>query len=139
MLPSGLPERVQDSEDLARFLTQSNQYSSTGLKALAFLPNPHTQDVSVSRHGAAPLEGLRALGIAATPGRTLHGAAIVGAHVVRKEGLLVDSDEDPPAGPRHALIHGWPLYSGDLQMQKARHKEIALVLARHAGAMIPLN
>ncbi|MGB5103050.1 MAG: hypothetical protein WBO04_06975 [Steroidobacteraceae bacterium] len=138
MLPSGLPEQVQDDEDLARFLTQSSQYSSTGVKANAFMPNPHTQDVSVFRHGAFPLDGLRSLGISATSGRALHGAAIVRARVARDTGLAVDSDEMPPAGPRHALIHGWPQFPGDLQLQKAQHKEIALVLASHAGQMIPL-
>jgi hypothetical protein len=40
MLPSGLPERVSDNEDLSRFLTQSGQFNSLGAKPAAFLPSP---------------------------------------------------------------------------------------------------
>ncbi len=39
-LPSGLSDIVADEEDLARFLTQSSQFSSTMAKAAAFLPGP---------------------------------------------------------------------------------------------------
>lgn len=136
MLPSGLPDTVGDGEDLARFLTQSSQYSSNGVKPGAFLPHPQTQDASVSRHGAAPLDTLRQLGIAAANGRALHGAAIIKAGIVRRVGLTVDSDEPPQ---RHALIHSWPRVPSDPELQKAKQRDLALTLASEAGFAVLLR
>ena len=42
MLPSGLPEHVDDEEEVARFLTQSSQFNATMVKPAALLPNPKT-------------------------------------------------------------------------------------------------
>ena len=132
-LPSGLPDHVDDDEDLARFLTQSNQYNAIMAKSAAFLPNPKDRETSVSRHGRAPLETLWALGLDAAGGRTLHGAAIFKAHVVRKAQLEVMADEPPP---RHAAIRGWPWIEGDPELQKARQKEIASVIASAAEPLL---
>jgi hypothetical protein len=46
MLPSGLPEQIQDEEDLARFLVQSSQFTTTSVKPSAFLPNPKDRETS---------------------------------------------------------------------------------------------
>ena len=54
MLPSGLPENVDDQEDLARFLTQSNRFTTKLVKAAAFLPRAQDQETSVARHGKEP-------------------------------------------------------------------------------------
>lgn len=129
-LPSGLPERVDDAEDIARFLTQSSHYSSKGVKPSAFLPRPRDREVSVSRHGRHPQEGLWRLGEVAAGSRTLHGAAIFKARAARDEGQDVRADEPPV---RHALISNWPVVEHDPQLQKARRKELAIQLSRAAG------
>jgi len=135
MLLSGLPEEVGNDEDLARFLTQSNQLSSNGVKPAAFLPSPKTQDVSVARHGEIPRLGLQELGLEATRGRSLRGAAIIRAAAVREVGLDVAADE-PPA--RHALITQWPQLRDDPEMHRARQKQLALDLASNAHLIAPL-
>jgi hypothetical protein len=129
-LPSGLPEQIADDEDLARFLTQSSHYNSTMVKPAAFLPNPKDRETSVSRHGAAPVERLWELGLAAAGTRTLHGAAIFKAKAVHDARLEVAPDEPPE---RHAVIRGWPWIDSDPEFQKARQKESAAVLAGAAG------
>ena len=132
-LQSGLPEQVLDDEDLARFLVQSNQYTSVMVKPAAFLPNPKDRTTSVSRHGANPLDRLWELGAAAAGGRKLHGAAIIRVQVVTEAQLTVDADEPPP---RHAVIRGWPWNAADPVLQKAQQKERASILASAAGPPI---
>ena len=130
-LPSGLPEQVADDEDLARFLTSSGHYNSTSVRHVAFLPNPKDGETSVFRHGRIPVRELWKIGSEEVAGdRTLHGAAFVKARDVRKAQLDVLATEPPP---RHAAIRDWPTDS-DLDLQKARRKEIAIVLASAAGA-----
>lgn len=127
-LPSGLPEQVSDNEDLARFLTSSGHFNSTSIRPNAFLPNPKDGETSVFRHGAKPVKELWKIGNSAITNSTLHGAAIIKAKEVRRAGLEVFSAEPPP---RHAAIRKWPMES-DPVLMKARHKEIALVLAKVA-------
>lgn len=133
LLPSGLPEAVDSQEDIARFLTQSSHFSSTGVKPSAFLPSPHDRETSVSRHGQQPSERLWELGRAAAGGRTLHAAAILKASSVAEAGLLLTADEPPD---RHAVIGGWPWVDDDVELQKARQKERALMLARKSMVVI---
>jgi hypothetical protein len=132
-LSSGLPEHVADEEDLARFLIQSNQFNALMAKPAAFLPNPRDHETSVSRHGRVPLESLWELGRAAAGPRGLYGAAIVKTVVVRRLKLEIAADEPPP---RHAVIRGWPWFADDVEMQKAKQKELALALASAAGPPI---
>ena len=131
-LPSGLPDEIDDKEDLARFLTQSGHFKRILVKPAAFLPNPKDRETSVSRHGRKPQEDLWKLGAeaVAASGRTLYGAAILKAADVRAAGLEVYSDE-PPA--RHAAIRDWPWIDNDLDLQKAQQKEHAVLLASAAG------
>lgn len=129
MPPSELPEQIADDEDLSRFLTQRNQFTSLMAKPAAFLPSPKSQETSVFRHGEKPAERLWALGREATGERTLYGAAIFKAHVPRSVNLEVVSDEPPP---RHAVIRGWPWLENNPELQKARQKEMALVIASNA-------
>lgn len=134
MLPSGLPDLVDDAENLARFLTQSSQYNKIMVKPAAFLPSTTTgRETSVSRHGAEPVDALRALGLIAAGVRTLHGAAIVSAAVVRSVGLDVLADEGPK---RHAVIRGWPWGESDPDEDKARRKKMAIEIARAADLVI---
>lgn len=130
MLPSGLPDHVDDDEDLARFLTQRNQFNATIVKPAAFLPNPKDQETSVSRHGRETVERLWEFGAIAAGTRKLYGAAIFKAHVVRGAHLEIDADEPPP---RHAVIRGWPWFDGDPELQKAKQIELAVALASAAG------
>src|SRR4051794_35509896 len=116
ILPSGLPEQVADDEGLARFLVHSNHYTATVVKPVAFLPNPRDRETSVSRHGAEPLTQLWEIGLAATAGRHLYGAAIVRARNVGSAQLKVVADEPPP---RHAVIRDWPWIEDDRELQRA--------------------
>lgn len=129
-LPSGLPEYVAGDEDLARFLTQSSHFNKTRVRPSAFLPSNSDFTSSVSRHGPRPVETLWEIGLTAAGQRRLYGAAILKADDVRQAELIVNSDEPPK---RHAVIRGWPLFPSDPDEQKARHKELALVLASAAG------
>lgn len=130
MLPSGLPERVEDDEALARFLTSSSQFNTVMVKHTAFLPNPKNGETSVFRHAAEPRDALWEIGaIYVTGNRTLHGAAVFKARHVREARLEVKAHE-PPA--RHANIVAWPSAGADLQMIKAEQKERALVIAKFA-------
>ena len=129
-LPSGLPEEINDDEDLARFLTYSKYFSSTSVKPAAFLPNPKDRETSVSRHGRKPLKTLWKLGAEAAGERTLYGAAIFKAADVRSALLDVFADEPPP---RHAVIQKWPWLEIDLDLQKAQQKERAILLSSAVG------
>lgn len=128
-LPSGLLDRVADDEDLARFLTQSNQFNALMAKPAAFLPNPKDRETSVSRHGSEPRARLWTIGIEAAGSRSLHGAAIFKAATVRLAQLDVEADEPPP---RHAAIRGWPWDEADPELQRAKQREMALVIASQA-------
>lgn len=130
MLPSGLPEQIDDDEDLARFLVQSNQFNATSVKPSAFLPNPKDHETSVSRHGPEPADRLWALGRPAAGNRPLYGVAFVKASDVRAARLEVAPSEPPD---RHAVIRGWPWHESDPVEQKAQQKERALHLASVAG------
>lgn len=124
-LPSGLPEHVADEEELSRFLTQSNQYSSTGPKAAALLPNPKHRNASVFRGDDIPLLRQR-FETARTDGRQAKAVAIIRTAVVREVGLDVTAAEPPPA---HANIVNWPWFEADPEFQKARQLELAGRLA----------
>src|SRR5208282_3685182 len=108
ILRSGLPDVIEDEEDLARFLTQSDHFnilSDVPVRPSAFLPSTKDRKTSVCRHGKQPLERLRAIGLVAATGRKLYGAAIFKAKTVREAALQVEPDEPPD---RHAVIKGWP-------------------------------
>jgi len=132
-LPSGLPDRVGDDEDLARFLTQSSHFNAFMAKPSAFMPSPTDRKTSVSRHGSDPSDAFWALGRQAAGGRNLHGAAVFKAHVVRSAQLQVLADEPPP---RHAVITGWPWLEKDPELQKAKQKELASQIASRAALVL---
>jgi hypothetical protein len=130
MLPSGLPELIGDGEELARFLTQSSQFTAILVRPATFLPGPKDRETSVSRHGREPTARLWEIGRGAAGARTLYGAAILSARAVRDARLDVLADEPPP---RHAAIRGWPWNETDPDLQKAKQKELAAHLAAAAG------
>lgn len=134
-LPSGRPEHVGDGEDLARFLTSSSSFNAVMVKPAAFLPKPGSNETSVFRHGAEPRESLWQLGqvhVGAT--RKLHGAAIIRADGVRAAGMDVLAQEPPPL---HANITGWDVGTPDPEVEKARRREQAVVLASCAELIRP--
>jgi hypothetical protein len=138
-LPSGLSEHVGDSEDLCRFLTSSGDFlANRGIvKPRVFLPNPKNLETSVFRHGAEPASGLWEIASnEIPPERSVHGAGIVKAGVVRKVALEVIADETPPNGPRHANIIGWPLDSNDPEEQKSRWKDLANAVSKEANLVL---
>lgn len=61
--------------------------------------------------------------------RNLHGVAICKAFHVREAQLEVMAEEPPP---RHAAIKGWPFSEADPELQKARQKELAALIASKA-------
>ncbi len=130
-LSSGLPLFVGDDETLARFLTSSRWINSSGVRHVAFLPNPHNGETSVSRHEAEPEEELWNIGreVVEPSQRNLHGVAFCIAEEVRFLALDVISDEPPE---RHANIVNWPSDISDPILQKAKQKEIAMRLAEKA-------
>jgi len=129
-LPSGLAEVVADDEDLARYLTSRHHFNSTMAKPVAFLPEAEARETSVFRHGAESRETLWAIADQHVAGtRNVHGAAIVKASAVRAVQLEVIAKEPPP---RHAAIQGWPWIDADPELQKAKQKEIASVIASEA-------
>ena len=135
MLPSGLPAHVENAEDLSRFLTSSNDFvESKGIvKPRVFLPNPKNLETSVFRQGSQPVERLWKIANAEIPPeRTVYGAGIVKAETVRKADLEVMADENPPNGPRHANIVGWPELPNDPEDQKNIWKDRANVIASDA-------
>lgn len=131
VLPSGLPEVVGDDEDVARFLTQSSEFTNELTKPRAFLPSVKDRETSVFRHRREPIEQLWVLGLSAAGSRKLYGAAILKARNVRSALLDIEASE-PPA--RHAVITRWPWIEQDPELQKAQQKERALLLVRAAGA-----
>jgi hypothetical protein len=135
-LPSGLPEHVGDGEDLARFLTSSGHYNATMARPTAFMPNPKNGETSVFRHGAEPLEELKAIAQAEVgEDRRIHGASIVKAGAVREAKIEVTEldirAKEPP--PRHADIVGWPWSKDDPDFGKAQQKELAALIAQKAN------
>jgi hypothetical protein len=133
MLSSGLPDIVADDEDLARFLTSSNQSNTQVVKPAAFLPSPKDAETSVFRHGSEPRAALWAIGTTQAAGtRTLHGAAIVKTSNMRDVPLVVAADEPPS---RHAAIRSWAV-DADPDLKKAKQKEQAMVIASKAMLLL---
>ncbi len=127
-LPSGLPDFVEDGEDLARFLTSSSQFNTLIVKPAAFMPKDG--QASVFRHGPEPRDSLWQIAIDHAVGdRTLHGAAVVSAGEVRAASLDVAASEPPP---RHANIIGWASSGTDPEAQKAQQMAQAILLASRA-------
>jgi hypothetical protein len=99
-------------------------------KPALFLPSPRDRETSVSRHGKSPSERLWQIGKEAAGDRPLYGASVFEARAVRAAGLDVIAEEPPP---RHAAIIGWPWIEDDPDLQKARQKERAALIASAAG------
>lgn len=129
-LPSGLPERVADTEPLARFLTSSGHFNATSVRPTAFLPNPRDGKTSVFRHGLEPRENLENIGrTEVTQDRSLYGAGIIAASEIRAVELEIEACEPPN---RHADITAWPWLADDPGFGKSQRKVIALALAQKA-------
>jgi hypothetical protein len=129
MLASGLPEHVDDDEDLARFLTFTSQFNAQMAKPSAFLPSPKDHETSVFRHGDEPRAELWTIGEEhVAEKRTIYGVAIAKASDVRAALLNVIAGEPPP---RHAAIRGWP-HHDDPELQKAHRKGLAAQVASKA-------
>lgn len=138
-LPSGLPEHVNDGEGIARFLTSSSHFAATKnlVKPGAFLPNPRNLETSVFREIAEPHANLWHVVSDQLPEeRKVHGAALVEVIEIRKAELDVVSDEDPPNGPRHANIVGWPRNEQDPRQEKEMWKDRANLIASKANLIL---
>lgn len=129
-MATGAPESpyaATDDEELTRFLTQSNHYSSTRVSARAFsLPKTATT-ISVFRTAGLDDSARWLLGdarIHATPTRRVLGAGLFTPATVVSAGLRLD--RDGVDHPRHASICDWPT-------DKEAQKESASVLAAAAA------
>jgi hypothetical protein len=131
-LASGLPKVVADEEQLSRFLTQSSQYRGGRVKPASLLPDRAFLNTSVFRVGKDEAALKKTWAAVNDANRTLHGAAVLSAETVRKNGLEVRAEEPPP---RHANIERWPT-SDDPELQKASQKEIAVKLAAEATLVL---
>ena len=127
-----LPDKVNPSESLARYLTHHSHYNSLKnvVKPSAFQPPPDLH-LSVFRiDGLAPKEvwkiGQANVINAMSPhGKSIHGFADIKASAVYETNLDVDPDNSPP---RHANIIGWP----EGPERKSNRKLLALELAARA-------
>lgn len=131
MLASGLPEQIESDELLTRFLASSSLFSANGIKPSAFLPSPKSRDTSVFRK-VESIEEMRRIwnDHLAGAGRNLHAAAQFPAELPISIGLKVEPQEPPP---KHANIANWPWLDSDLELQKARQKHFAAILAQGAN------
>lgn len=135
MLSSGLPEIVSDAEEVARILVQRSQFSSAGVRPAAFLPGNNDRETSVFRHGREPLDSLKeiARNVADRRSLTSFGAAVITVRSIRRTGLDVLASEPPV---RHAAVRGWPWDGPDPDLDKAKRKELALLLAEATGPAV---
>ena len=133
MLPSGLPEQVHDEEDAARFITSKKHFNTSGAKPSAFFPSPKDGATSVFRQSAMPREALWRTGDDNLNVHRIYGAAMTTAYQVRSASLEILSKEPPP---RHANITGWPVNTGDPELQKAAQIEQALLISEHSELII---
>jgi hypothetical protein len=121
--PPDLPPRAADDEELTRFLTQSNHYTSTRVSARAFsLPRGATT-ISVFRTEGLDDSARWLLGderIQHTLTRRVLGAALFTPTTVASAGLRLD--RDGVGHHRHASLCDWPT-------GKDAQKECATVLA----------
>jgi hypothetical protein len=129
MLPSGLPDEIADVEHLARFITSLSHFNSLMAKPAAFLPNPKHKNTSVFRHGPN-WDSLKRIWDAVSNGeRSLHAVSVFRAEAVRGARLDVLPEEPPE---RHANIVNLPWLPEDPELQKARQKECAALIAQAA-------
>lgn len=134
MLPSGLPEDVDDGELLSRFLTSDSQFSRSAAKASAFMPGPTDEKTSVFRQAPEPFGELWATADREiAPARRVRAVAVLKGAQVRQAGLDVEASEPPL---RHANIIGWPSDAGDPDMMRAQRKARALRLAQAAMLIV---
>ena len=131
-LPSGLPEDVDGSEELARFLYTDRQIKGGNVAAAAFMPHPVDLETSVSRRAHCTDSDLCAIGRSRRSGANLHGVALVSAGDVRMCSIDVEAAEPPDF---HAVLLSWPVVSGDPVATKAMQMEKAVTIASKAAVI----
>src|SRR4030042_2853744 len=127
-----LPATINSDESLARYLTQSNQYSlsTCSVKPKAFEPPPNLC-LSVFRIDGLAIEDVWQIGQEQVinrmvQDRNLYGMADIKAEKVRDLNLSIDADNNPP---RHASIVGWP-------QKKSKQKLITQELAANSKLVL---
>jgi len=127
-----LASTVNSNESLARYLTQSNHFSTAthSVKPKAFDPPPNLR-LSVFRIDNLAIEDVWQIGqehvinIMPQP-RNLYGYADIKADKAQDLNLDIDADNNPP---RHASIVGWP-------EDKSERKLIAQELAANSKLIL---
>jgi hypothetical protein len=131
MLDADKVPPVEQTELLARYVTQSGQFraSDKSVKQDLFMPHPY-QELSVTRHLQATEADIWAVGKDVASTRRLYGRADIRASDCSIDSLRVAA-KPLPNNPNHADIGGWPSAKPD-------QKAIALKLAASASKLIPL-
>lgn len=122
---------VGDQEPVARFLTQSRWIRENGtVKPEAFLPEPKSQELSVTRSQLLSEDAVWAIGfdVVAQFGATLHGRSDLSVGAFTSEKLMVLATPSP-SNPCHASVRGWP-------SEKGAQKSAAQVIAAAAGPAV---
>jgi len=131
-LPSGLPNIVADNEPISRFLTSKSHFNSTSVKPNAYMPNKKDGKLSVARHSADPLSESKRIAKDFNLSKAI-GVAVIRASCFREEDLDFDANEPPL---RHADVVKWPWKKHDPEIDKAKQREKAAVLAQEANKIL---
>jgi hypothetical protein len=129
--PENVPP-IEDTELLARYVTQSGQFRSSDntVKQDLFMPHPR-QELSLTRHQDATNAEIWEVGVdvATKIGRKLYGRSDIKASDCNIDSLQVIA-KPLLNNPNHADIEGWPSAKQD-------QKAIAIKLAAVASKLIP--
>lgn len=122
---------IGERDPLVRFLTQGRWIRENGtVRPEAFLPEPKSQELSVTRRRSLNEDRIWAIGraVAHQFAATLHGRSdlLAGAFIAEKLTVLAT----PVANnPNHASVRGWP-------SEKGAQKSVAQAIAATVGTAI---
>ena len=132
---SKLLKKVSENEFVIRFLKDSNQFSTTGVKHQAFTPKQNKStgrlEVSVFRYQNESLEYWRERSLQINS-KIPYGYAKLKVVNVRSLDLDVEADDTPPA---HANIIKWPIYE-DNTINKAKQTNLLQALAHSSEKVL---
>ncbi len=134
-LPSGLPESIDDGEEVIRYLTSSNDFNGQVVRPHAFQPTSQGKK-SVVRRSGSPLSSIWEWPREFLPNTRIHGAAVLLAARVRAAGLDVTASEPPP---RHANIVGWPVSDSGAGIRKAESLQAQQLLASASSRLMAID
>jgi hypothetical protein len=119
-----LPTDLGNDDILIRFVYDSKGIRQDGtIKPKEFLPHPNYNNLSVFKKATVDEEVIWALSDEIRPdGRKGIARGEISVGIVKKVGLIVDFDNDPP---NHVNVEGWPS-SSEKEKQLSVAQELAL-------------